>query len=213
VTPERTLEVVGLDKRLGGRPVLRGIDLRCGPGGVVVILGENGAGKSTLLRLLAGILEPDRGQIVIAGAPLAGGGVAARRALGYVPDAAEPFPELLVEELLGLCAALRQAPPPTAALVERLGVVPFLGQRTGTLSFGQRKRAYLRGALIGDPWLLILDEPTNGLDPGGVALLHELLGERRERGQATLIATNDRPFALACAGALLRLADGQLGPA
>lgn len=204
-----TLAIVALKKRLGRRQILDGIDLTCAPGEAVVVLGQNGSGKSTLLRLVAGILEPDSGRILVDGVELGGGGTAARRKLGYVPDSTDPLPDLLVAELCALVSSLKQAPGPPPSLAAELGVTPFLHQRLGTLSFGQRKRACLLFALIGAPQLLILDEPTNGLDPEGVALIEALVAKRRRDGAATLIATNDRPFAEALGGAAHRLSNGR----
>ena len=208
------LAVRGLCKRLASRPVLRDLHIDCSGGDCVVVLGENGSGKSTLLRLLAGIFEPDSGQIQIDGNELRGGGVLARQQLGYVPDASDPLPDLTVREFLSLVAALKQAPQPALALQSRLHVDATLDQRLGSLSFGQRKRACLLAASIGDPWLWLLDEPSNGIDPEGVALIQQLLSERQQRGQATVLASNDQPFAAAlsaqCAARVLRLCDGHL---
>lgn len=208
------LTVRGLCKRLAARAVLRDLQLDCGDGDCVVVLGENGSGKSTLLRLLAGIFEPDRGQIHIDGHELRGGGVLARQQLAYVPDASDPLPDLTVREFLSLVAALKQAALPDLALMARLHVDATLDQRLTSLSFGQRKRACLLAASIGDPWLWLLDEPSNGIDPEGVTLIRQLLIERQRRGQATVLATNDQPFAAAlstaCAARVLRLVDGHL---
>lgn len=205
-----TLAIVALKKRLGKRQILDGIDLTCGRGEATVVLGQNGSGKSTLLRLAAGILEPDSGRVLIDGSELSHGGTAARRKLGYVPDSTDPLPDLLVAELCALVSSLKQATLPPPSLAAELGVSPFLHQRLGTLSFGQRKRACLLLALIGDPQLLILDEPTNGLDPEGVKLIGELVAERRRDGTATLIATNDRPLAEALGGTSHKLVNGRL---
>jgi ABC-type multidrug transport system ATPase subunit len=150
--------------------------------------------------------------VTIGGYSLDDGGTAARRLLGYVPDATEPLPELLVGDFLALVQALKQAPPADAALLQTLGVSDLLLQRISTLSFGQRKRTCLAAALLGDPWLLILDEPSNGLDPDGVRLIAELLLARAARGRATLLSTNDEPFAAAVRGTHYRLLAGQLHP-
>ena len=175
------LEMTGVTKRLGGRPILAGVDLSCAAGELALVLGENGAGKSTLLRIAAGIVEPDAGAVTIGGEPLAGGGVSARARLGYAPDTADAFPELSVRELIALVVALRGAAAPAEALRERLGVAEIWHQRLRTLSFGQVKRSYLLAALVGAPPLLILDEPSNGLDPAGMKEVRDLV---RELGRA-----------------------------
>jgi ABC-type multidrug transport system ATPase subunit len=204
------LQVSALCKRLGPKAVLRDVALRLGDGELAVILGENGSGKSTLLRLVAGVLEPDRGHIRLDEHEVRGGGVMARRHLAYVPDAADPLPDLAVDEFLALVAALKRAPLPPTAVYERLSVAALAGQRMGSLSFGQRKRVCLLAAHIGDPWLWLLDEPSNGIDPAGVRLIHELVVERGARGQATLLSTNDQAFAAGLRGQRYRLSSGTL---
>lgn len=204
------LEMTGIHKRLGARKVLDGVDLACDAGGLALVLGANGAGKSTLLKIAAGVLEPERGAVRVGGAAVTGGGVAGRAALGYVPDTSDAFPELSVRELVALVTALRGAPPPEEALRERLGLTAVWHQRLRTLSFGQVKRSYLLCALVGAPPLLVLDEPSNGLDPGGVELLVALLHERARAGGAALVATNDAPFAARVGGVAWRLVDGRL---
>jgi ABC-2 type transport system ATP-binding protein len=186
-----TLQVSNLRKRLGGKRVLDRISLEL-DGGALAVLGKNGCGKTTLLRIIAGVLPADSGTVSLGG----GGKPAARerQALGYVPEAADPPSHLTVDELLALVAALRRAPALDADLGRRLGLDGTAGQRIGSLSLGQRRRACLGAALVGSPWLLVLDEPTNGLDPGGVELLAELLRDQARRG-AVLLATHDLAFA------------------
>ena len=207
------LEMTGIRKRLGGRPILDGVDLTCDAGGLALVLGENGAGKSTLLRIAAGIVEPNAGSVAVGGAPIVGGGVAGRAMVGYAPDTADAFPELSVRELIALVVALRRAEPPAEALRERLGLTEIWNQRLRTLSFGQVKRSYLLAALVGSPPLLILDEPSNGLDPAGAAMLAALLRERAGAGGAALVATNDAGFAALLGGVGQRLVAGRLMPA
>nr|WP_276604731.1 ABC transporter ATP-binding protein [Nannocystis sp. RBIL2] len=199
----------GVRKRLGTRIVLEKVDLRCTAGEVRLLLGENGAGKSTLLRIAAGLVEPDRGSVTVAGAALSGG-TAGRRALGYAPDTADAFPDLGVRELLALVAAIKRAPLPSPQLCERLGLARVMDQRMRTLSFGQVKRTYLAAATIGAPPLWILDEPSNGLDPEGGALVATLLHEHAAAGGAALVATNDARFVSLCPGQVVRLIDGTL---
>ena len=213
-----------LTKAYRGRRVLDRLELACAPGEVCAVLGENGAGKSTLLRVLCGMLEPERGAVTLRGHELTGGGVEARRHLGFVPDGTEALPDLSLREFIALVRSLKQLPADAAAERELASRRAWLGleqawhQRLATLSFGQRKRACLLAALLGDPWLLILDEPSNGLDPSGVAQVLELIAERRGRDQATLLATNDMPFVRQLAAALgsalhcQRLHEGRLSP-
>ncbi|MEO8181276.1 MAG: ABC transporter ATP-binding protein [Deltaproteobacteria bacterium] len=205
-----------ITKVFRGRRVLDGVELRCDSGQVCAVLGENGTGKSTLLRVLCGMLEPDRGQISIRGHQLTGGGVEARRHLGYVPDGTDTLPDLSLRELSALVRSLKQLPTNRAAEQEllrwreRLGLAEAWHQRLTTLSFGQRKRACTLVALLGDPWLLILDEPSNGLDPAGVALLVDLIEQRQRQGMATVLASNDMPFVEQLSAQRQRLQEGRL---
>ncbi|MBL9103766.1 MAG: ATP-binding cassette domain-containing protein [Myxococcales bacterium] len=136
--------------------------------------------------------------------------LAARRALGYAPDTADAFPDLAVRELLALVTAMKRAPLPPDDLRDRLGLAPIWHQRLRTLSFGQVKRTYLFAALVGDPALLVLDEPSNGLDPDGARTVADLLRERAAAGRAALVSTNDAAFAARLDGAVLRLHAGRL---
>ncbi len=207
------LEMTGIRKRLGGRWILDDVALGCAAGELALVLGENGAGKSTLLRIAAGIVVPDAGSVAVGGAVITGGGVQGRAQLGYAPDTADAFPELSVRELIALVVALRRAGPPPEALRERLGLAAIWHQRLRTLSFGQVKRSYLLAAMVGSPPLLILDEPSNGLDPAGAEMLAALLRERADAGGAALVSTNDAGFAAMLGGVRRRLLAGRLVPA
>jgi len=210
------LAVRGLVKRLGGRTLLTGLDLALGAGETAFVLGPNGSGKSTLLRVLSGILDPDRGEIEIAGHDALATPTLAKAKLGYVPDGLDELPDLRVSELLTLTRSLGALPrTPSAADVrwqERLGVTSLAAELLRELSFGQRKRVALAAALAGAPPLLLLDEPTNGLDPAGIELLHELFAERRSAGQSQLVATNDLDFVKWSAGQRYELRSGRLQP-
>jgi ABC-type multidrug transport system ATPase subunit len=206
------LEVDEVSKRLGSREVLVRANLRCAGGEVTTVEGVNGSGKSTLLKILVGLIEPDRGAVRLLGEKVTGMSGRARRALGYVPDATDVLPDLSVMELIALAQTLRRVSAALEPLRERLGLAAVWRQRMRTLSFGQRKRACLMAALLGDPWLLVLDEPTNGLDADGCALIRTLAEERRAQGLATVVATNDLPFAASLPATRHRIGGGQLVP-
>ena len=194
------LRVSNLTKKLGGRPVLRGVELTCRASEIVLLLGRNGAGKSTLLRALAGLLEPDGGTVTLNGQSVYEASAAARGQIGYLPDATDIFPELSVRELVALVEALKLVAftdEQSRACRNRLGLDELWSQRLRTLSLGQRKRAYAMAALVGNPWLLVMDEPTNGLDPRGSAIVLEIMAERQAAGRATVVASNDLAFARA----------------
>jgi ABC-type multidrug transport system ATPase subunit len=209
------LNVHGVDKRLGGRAVLTEVAFACAGGEVAVITGDNGSGKSTLLRIVVGLVEPDRGSVTVGGLPVTGASGRARALLGYLPDATDVVPELSVAELIALVQTFKRvngagAAAAVATLRARVGAGDIWHQRLATLSFGQRKRALLLAALIGTPPLLVLDEPTNGLDGGGATLIRDLVDERRRNGQATLVATNDPQLAAQLGATRWQLADRRL---
>jgi ABC-type multidrug transport system ATPase subunit len=184
------LEIENISKRLGHTHAVRDCTLAIQDGERVAIAGPNGAGKSTLLRMVAGIIEPDRGSIRWNTSELRG---PLRRCIGYVPEAANPPGHLSVAELLHLIAATKQSKPCDRTLVERLELENLLGARISELSLGQRRRACLAAALVGDPELLLLDEPTNGLDAGAIKALAEILVE--DAGRTVLLVTHDQNFA------------------
>jgi len=185
--------------------VLDGIELTVAAGEVVAIEGANGAGKSTLLRLAAGLLLPDAGTIVIdAIAPGTKRREAARR-YGYVPGDDRGLPQrATVRQTLALFAALRGVDD-AAPLVDEL-----LDKRIAELSTGQRRRVQLACALL-DPnaRLLLLDEPTRGLDQEQSARLWAELAARRERGAAVLVASHSAEERAALGARVLRLDGGK----
>jgi ABC-type multidrug transport system ATPase subunit len=203
------VEAHAVGKRLGGRDALDRVSFAFEGPGVLAVVGENGAGKSTLLKLFAGLLAPDRGRVTIDDLSPLSGPPSVRRALGYVPEAADPFPYLAAGDVIRLVASIKGAPAP-AALVEELGVTRLLGQRMEALSLGERRRVCLVLALLGDPWLLLLDEPTNGLDAAGLATLVSLLERHVARGGTALIATHDADLAARTAARTLRLREGRV---
>lgn len=209
------LQVSDVGKDLGGRMIFDGVEFRCSPSEVVVLTGENGSGKTTLLRIISGMIEPSRGTVQICGHSLAKQAIQAKGHLGYVPDGLEALPELLVSEFIALVEVLKARPPSTRLQADpvwrdRLGVHQTWSQRLRSLSFGQKKRVALLAALIGTPELLILDEPSNGLDPAGVDLIRELIDERRRAGAMTLLSTNDPELESSIASARYHLKGGRL---
>ena len=169
------IEAVEVARRFGRRVALDGVTLRVAAGEIVGLVGPNGAGKSTLLRILAGYLDADSGRVAIDG-----------RA-GYLVETSPLPPEMRVVEYLQHRAALKGVPRPrraaaVAAACARAGLDGVEARVVGTLSKGYRQRVGLADALLGDPQVLLLDEPASGLDPMQTrelrALLAELAGER-----------------------------------
>lgn len=194
MSDERILEIDRLAVRRGGRTVIDGISLAAGGGEIVGVVGKNGCGKSTLLSCVAGVLAPRDGRVLVDGAAVWGAHrerTAARRALGYVPEAADPPGFLLGGELWALCAASRGAGPPSPALREALGLDELRASALDRMSLGQRRRACLGAAFIGPPRLLVLDEPDNGLDAKRLDALIALVKAHAADGGACLLASHD----------------------
>ncbi len=174
------IEVEGLTKDYGTVVAVRDVSFSVGRGEVVGFLGPNGAGKSTTLRILAGFLGATSGKVRIGGHDIASDSLAARASLGYMPEAAPLYPELRVREYLEFRARLKQVPrakrrDAVGRAAERTRISDVTETRIGHLSKGYRQRVALADALLADPPLLILDEPTAGLDPNQVREVRDLI--------------------------------------
>ena len=156
--------LTGIAKAYGTRRALLGVSLEVAAGEAVLLVGRNGAGKTTLLRIATGFLDPDAGSVAIAGISMASQRARAQRQLGYLPEHAPAPAELTVREHLRLRARQKGATDWEAAMVAA-AVASEADRRIGTLSKGFRQRVGLADALLGEPPLLVLDEPTSGMDP------------------------------------------------
>ena len=201
VHPERppALEARGLVLRypqgLLRRPleVLRGLDLEVRPGTRLALCGPNGSGKSTLLSLAAGVRRPSAGSLRVFGQPPRERPLLAR--LGYLPDRPALPEELDLASLLSLVAGLRgfggrERREAVARALERVGLAEAARRPFGKLSLGMRRRFGLAEAFLGEPDLLLLDEPTFGLDAPGFLVLDELLDEAVARGATVILASH-----------------------
>lgn len=174
------IQTENIGKRYGRFAAVAGLDLRVTRGQVLALLGPNGAGKTTSMRMIAGFLRPSTGRALVCGHDVVREPLAARRALGYLPEGAPSYGELSVAEFLAFAARVRGLTDISGAcrvdeMIERLQLQPVLAQGIDTLSKGYRRRVCLAQALLHDPPALILDEPTDGLDPNQQREVHALI--------------------------------------
>src|SRR5450631_908106 len=159
-----------LCKRYGDTLAVDDLTFTVAPGEVLGFLGANGAGKSTTMRMIAGFIAPSAGQVTVCGHDIEQAPVAAKSCMGYLPEGAPSYGEMTVAEFLDFIADVRglkgeRRRQRRAVVVDRLGLAPVIRQVVETLSKGFRRRVGLAQALIHDPQVLILDDPTDGLDP------------------------------------------------
>jgi drug efflux transport system ATP-binding protein len=202
----------------GPRVALNDLSAVIRPGVITGLIGPDGGGKTTLLRLIAGLLRPERGRIVVLGHDMTTDAAAAHPEIGYMPQRFGLYDDLSVAENLDLFADLHtMATDARAARIERLlrftGLTPFTSRLAGQLSGGMKQKLGLACALLGRPRLLLLDEPSVGVDPGSRrdlwAIVSAMLEERRPDGMAVLWATAYLDEASRCAEVLL-LHEGRL---
>jgi heme ABC exporter ATP-binding subunit CcmA len=179
----------GLVRRFGERAALDGLDLRVAEGELVLVTGPNGAGKTTLLRVLATVLRPSEGAVSVAGHELPRAAGKARPLVGYVAHGPLTYPGLTARENLELYAALYGVPGDLAGpALERVGLDGRGRDPVSEFSRGMLQRLALARACLHGPALLLLDEPTAGLDADGRELLREVLAER---GRTVIVSTHE----------------------
>lgn len=188
------IEISGLTKRFGAFTAVDGISFNVARGEVLGFLGPNGAGKSTTMRMLAGFIRPSAGTARICGHDVQTDGIMARAALGYLPEGAPTYPDMSVEDFLGFIARIRgyagseaRDRIAEAARLTTLGEVMRLPIET--LSKGTKRRVGLAQALLHDPDVLVMDEPTDGLDPNQKHQIRDLISAMAAR-KAIIISTH-----------------------
>ena len=206
------IEIDGLLKRYGKLPVLRGVDLRVERGRVTAVVGPNGAGKTTLIKAVLGLAHPDGGRIAVDGVVL-DGGVDYRARIGYMPQIAR-FPENLTgADLLALLKDLRGDAGAGALdeeLIGRFGLGPELDKPLRTLSGGTRQKVNAAMAFLFRPELLILDEPTAGLDPVASSILKDKILAERAAGRTFILTSHIMSELEELADDVAFLLDGQV---
>lgn len=188
------LQVEHLSRYFGSRCVVNDIGFTLAKGEVLGFLGPNGAGKTTTMQMLSGVLAPSAGSISINGVDLLRQPQDAKRYLGFLPDTPPLYPELTVEEYLRYCAKLhritgRHVAAAVQRVMQRCGLAEVAKRLLGDLSKGYQQRAGIAQALVHDPELLILDEPTVGLDPLQIREIRELIREFGS-GHGVLLSTH-----------------------
>jgi branched-chain amino acid transport system ATP-binding protein len=214
---ERTLVVDDLRVRYGGVEAVRGLSLEVRPGEIVGLIGVNGAGKSSTLHAIMGVAPVTGGEIRLGGASLRGRRPedVARDGVALVPEGRRIFGELTVEENLRLgFAGRRRGGDPAAALRDVYALFPiveeFRGRHAGALSGGQQQQLAIARALVAEPDVLLLDEPSLGLAPSVVDVVFEVLAAIRERGLGILLVEQRAQRTVAAADRCHVLANGEL---
>ena len=200
----------GLRKSYGDVEAVRGIEIEVGPGEVFAFLGPNGAGKTTTVEILEGYRDRDAGEVTVLGEDPAEGDRAWRERIGIVLQSCKLEPYLTVRESLELFAGYYDEPRPIEETIELVGLVEKADARAGSLSGGQQRRLDVGMALIGDPDLLFLDEPTTGFDPQARRQAWDLIAGLRDLGKTVFLTTHYMDEAQRLADRVAIIAGGEI---
>ncbi len=182
-------------KRYGEFEAVRGLSLEIPRGGIFALLGPNGAGKTTLIKLLMGMLQPTSGELTVGGLSAFADSVAVKELVGYLPDEPVFYDFMRGRDIIRFVGEMHGLDPATiearsAALAERLSLADAMEEFAENYSRGMKKKLGLICALLHEPALVVLDEPTNGLDPHGTMVLHELMREIAKSDRTVLFSTH-----------------------
>lgn len=188
------IEIQNLQKSFGGVRAVDGVSFSVEPGEVLGFLGPNGAGKSTTMRMITGFLTPTGGEVRIAGVSVVDDPVAAKARIGYLPEGAPLYPDMTPRTLLDFIAEIRGIPAAKrkariAEVVAQINISEVLDQRIETLSKGFKRRVGLAQAILHDPQILILDEPTDGLDPNQKHEVRQLI-KQMSKDKVIILSTH-----------------------
>jgi ABC-2 type transport system ATP-binding protein len=204
------IEVSGLKKSYGAREVLHGVGFRVEAGEVFALLGPNGAGKTTTVEILEGYRGRDEGTVQVLGSDPARAGSDFRARIGIVLQSSAVYPLLSVREILELFAGYYKRARDVGEVIELVGLGEKREARVRTLSGGQLRRLDLALALVGDPELIFLDEPTTGFDPAARRQAWETIRDLRALGKSILLTTHYMEEAQTLADRLAILRDGRI---
>ncbi|WP_048149081.1 ABC transporter ATP-binding protein [Palaeococcus ferrophilus] len=189
------IRVESLVKKYGPKTAVDGISFHVDDGEIYGLLGPNGSGKSTTMKILAGILRPTSGKVVVNGIDAARNPLEVKKIVGYVPETPVLYESLTPSELFNFVGSIRGIPKETLEervkrLVKAFGIEEYLEQFIGTLSFGTQQKVSIITALLHEPAVLVLDESMNGLDPKSARILRELLLEFKREGKSIVFSTH-----------------------
>ncbi|WP_238927884.1 ABC transporter ATP-binding protein [Achromobacter xylosoxidans] len=184
--------LAGVSKHYGAQHAIDGLDLQLREGECVALAGHNGAGKSTLIKLVLGLIRPTHGRVTLFGEDAHSRAAARLRdRIGYLPETVALHPSLTGVETLAFYARLkRRSLSGNPALLEKVGIAGAAHRRVGGYSKGMRQRLALAQALLGEPRVLLFDEPTTGLDPASRLMFYEIVHELRAAGATILLSTH-----------------------
>ena len=203
------IKINDLHKKFGRLTVLDGLDLDIGSGGIFAILGPNGSGKTTLIKSILGMVIPDRGDIELEG-EMVRNKWKYRNEINYLPQIANFPANLTVKELISMVKNLRPKEANDRELIKLFGLDPYLDKKLGNLSGGTKQKVNIVLTFMFESDLIILDEPTTGLDPISLIHLKEIIQLQKDQGKTILITTHIMSFVEEVADEIVFLLDGKI---
>ncbi|WP_297794526.1 ABC transporter ATP-binding protein [uncultured Eudoraea sp.] len=203
------IQIENLHKRFGKNKVLTNLDLDIHGSGIFAVLGPNGSGKTTLIKCILGMVIPSSGDIEVQGKTIKKHWKY-RQEINYLPQIANFPGNLRVKELIRMIKDLRQKQSKEEELIKLFGLEPFLDKKLSTLSGGTKQKVNIVLTFMFDSPLLILDEPTTGLDPGSLIKLKELILQEKNKGKTILITTHIMQFVEEMSDEIVYLLEGNI---
>ncbi|MBT8313978.1 MAG: ABC transporter ATP-binding protein [Maribacter sp.] len=203
------IEIKNLHKKFGKNQVLSNLDLEINDGGIIAVLGPNGSGKTTLIKSILGMVVPNKGSISVLD-EIVKKNWRYRQEIDYLPQIANFPGNLRVKELIRMIKDLRQKKSRVEELIQLFGLEPFLDKKLGTLSGGTKQKVNIVLTFMFDSPLIILDEPTTGLDPGSLIKLKKLILQEKNKGKTILITTHIMQFVEEMADEIVYLLEGNI---
>lgn len=203
------VSIQNLYKKFGKNVVLSGLDLNIDEGGIFAVLGPNGSGKTTLIKSVLGMVIPDQGQITVLGQNIKKSSEY-RHKIDYLPQIANFPSNLKVKELIKMIKDLRQHTNEEDRLIELFKLEPFLDKKLGTLSGGTKQKVNIVLTFMFDSPLIILDEPTTGLDPISLIRLKDLIQAEKAKGKTILITSHIMSFVEEVSDEIVFLLEGKI---